>query len=128
MLSFEVIDTGCGINDFIKSRLFDPFAQGIPGCNLPYVSTGLGLALSKRLAMGMDGNITVESTVGKGSSFTFTLPIKIPLVGDEKKPVTCRPKKKPVTRRAKKKTSLDSKVSKNKPSKKTTVKHFKPFK
>eukprot|EP00122_Pirum_gemmata_P014550 Pgem_evm1s13566 len=95
MLSFEVIDTGCGINDFIKSRLFDPFEPGIPGYNLPYLSTGMSLALAKRLAMGMNGNITVESTAGNGSSFTFSLPTKSPLVGDQKKSVTHRVKTNP---------------------------------
>jgi len=69
----RVVDTGCGIPPDKFASIFEPFVQ-VNG-NGVHEGTGLGLAISRRLARGMGGDITVESTLGQGSTFSFTLPI-----------------------------------------------------
>ena len=71
-----VWDTGIGIKEEDKGKLFKEFQQLDSGANKRYQGTGLGLALSKRLVEMHGGRIWVESEPGKGSRFSFTLPIR----------------------------------------------------
>jgi PAS domain S-box-containing protein len=69
-----VADTGPGISAEKLKKIFDPFVQAERRLNQPVQGVGLGLAISQDLARAMDGQVTVESVVGKGSTFTLTLP------------------------------------------------------
>lgn len=74
---FEVKDTGIGIAEKDIDKLFNPFTQGQSGMTRDYGGTGLGLAICKGLVELMGGSISVESKEGKGSIFSFTLPLKL---------------------------------------------------
>ncbi len=77
--SFAVRDTGPGIAVADLPRVFDAFTQfEIPGIAKPK-GTGLGLSLSQEFAYLLGGEITVASAEGVGSTFTFTLPVAVPL-------------------------------------------------
>lgn len=69
----EVSDTGVGIPDTIQQRIFDPFftTKGTQG-------TGMGLAMAHSIVQRHMGTITVQSTMGKGSTFVISLPVKMP--------------------------------------------------
>ena len=73
-VEISVADTGAGISHEKLDRIFDPFVQAERRLNQPVQGVGLGLAISRDLAQAMGGEITVESTVGKGSTFTLSLP------------------------------------------------------
>ncbi len=72
-LTFFVKDTGIGIAPKYLSRLFKPFSQVDTSSTRKYEGTGLGLSICKRLVEMMGGKIWVESELGKGSTFSFTL-------------------------------------------------------
>lgn len=77
-LCFDVIDTGFGIPESKIHTLFEPFTQVDNTSTRSFGGTGLGLTICRRLAEALGGAIEVESKLGKGSRFTFVLPIKKP--------------------------------------------------
>jgi signal transduction histidine kinase len=75
-LTVEVRDTGVGIRDTDRARLFQPFTQLDSGLTRRYGGTGLGLYNSGRLAHLLGGRIDVTSQPGVGSAFTLVIPIR----------------------------------------------------
>jgi signal transduction histidine kinase len=73
-ISIAVADTGIGIDKEMLGKLFTAFTQAHAGGTSKYGGTGLGLALSQRLAHLMGGSIRAESEFGRGSCFTLSLP------------------------------------------------------
>lgn len=73
-LIFEIQDTGKGISDSEKERIFDAFAQQRGQEEKEYGGTGLGLAICKRMTELMGGEIKLNSTIGAGSTFSVILP------------------------------------------------------
>lgn len=75
---FQISDTGVGMSEeFIKNKLFQPFVQADNSSRSSYMGTGLGMPIVKQLVEKMGGSITVESTLGEGSSFTVVLPFEL---------------------------------------------------
>lgn len=73
---FEVADTGPGVPEHLQQRIFEPFVQGDLGLSKKFGGTGLGLSICQQLATLMRGNISLDSTVGQGSTFTVEIPLK----------------------------------------------------
>lgn len=73
---FEVKDSGIGIPEDKLETVFDSFSQGSVGINRKYGGTGLGLTIVKKLVAILGGEIKLESTVKKGSTFSFELPFE----------------------------------------------------
>lgn len=74
-LSFDITDTGCGLNSEQQETLFEPFQQADESVARRYGGTGLGLAICKRLSEAMQGRLGVNSTPGQGSTFWCELPL-----------------------------------------------------
>ena len=74
-LCFSIADTGCGISEEDRKRLFQPFVQSnaIRGTQTAHNGTGLGLAIIRRMLERLNGEITLKSEPGKGSTFTVTM-------------------------------------------------------
>ena len=74
-LRIEVTDTGIGIPLEDQTKLFQDFSQIENSASRRFGGSGLGLAISKKIILGLGGEISVESTSGKGSTFWFELPV-----------------------------------------------------
>jgi signal transduction histidine kinase/CheY-like chemotaxis protein len=77
-VEFRVSDTGIGMTEEQRGRIFQPFVQAESSTSAKYGGTGLGLTLSRRFCRLMGGEITVTSQPGAGSTFTVTLPVHAP--------------------------------------------------
>ncbi|ORY57135.1 uncharacterized protein BCR38DRAFT_354844 [Pseudomassariella vexata] len=73
-IKFVVEDTGIGIEEDVKKRLFQPFSQGDPSTARRFGGTGLGLTISKNLLDLMHGRISMQSSIGTGTTATFWIP------------------------------------------------------
>ena len=83
-LTIAVADTGVGMPQEALSYVFDEFRQADSSTTRKYGGTGLGLAISKRLVALHGGRIWAESVAGTGSTFSFTLPVRVrPASGDQ---------------------------------------------
>ncbi len=76
-LIFEISDSGCGIAKEDQEHIFTRFERGQAITQTDKPGTGLGLAIASEVLRLMNGNISVNSTVGKGTCFTITLPVRI---------------------------------------------------
>jgi len=77
ILKYTVEDTGIGLTEEQKNKIFEPFTQADSSTTRKYGGTGLGLTISKRLIEAMGGKLWVESELNKGSKFIFTIRLKI---------------------------------------------------
>ena len=75
LLWFAVSDTGIGIPESAKDRIFQPFQQADETVMNRFGGTGLGLSICKQLTEQVDGDISVESQIGQGSSFRIEIPV-----------------------------------------------------
>jgi signal transduction histidine kinase len=73
-VAIDVCDTGRGIAPNDLARLFQPFVQADASRTRAHDGAGLGLAISRRLARAMGGDVTAASELGRGSTFTLYLP------------------------------------------------------
>ena len=74
---FSVRDTGIGISAEQQTRIFDRFEQSDNSSTRKYGGTGIGLALAKKLVQFMGGEIGVDSALGRGSTFRFSIPLGV---------------------------------------------------
>lgn len=74
---FDIVDTGIGLSPDQIDKVFLEFTQADASTTRKYGGTGLGLSISQRFCRMMGGDITVRSELGKGSTFTIRLPVKV---------------------------------------------------
>jgi signal transduction histidine kinase/CheY-like chemotaxis protein len=72
VLGFSVTDTGIGIDNSVRHKIFESFSQADSSNSRRYGGTGLGLTISRQLAAMMGGRLSLDSSAGKGSTFRFT--------------------------------------------------------
>lgn len=72
----KISDTGIGISADNLSKIFEPFRQESEGFNRKYEGTGIGLTLTKKFVELLEGNLDIDSEVGKGTTVTITLPVR----------------------------------------------------
>jgi len=89
-MHFTVSDTGMGVAQESKSRIFEAFVQNDGSNTRRYGGTGLGLAICSRLVDLMGGRIWVESEVGQGSTFHFTATFALPPSPPQPEPARSR--------------------------------------
>ncbi|MFL1894676.1 hybrid sensor histidine kinase/response regulator [Aquimarina sp. 2-A2] len=75
-LIIKIKDTGIGITEEQQKHIFEEFSQGDDSTEKQYGGFGLGLAITKKIIMLLQGTISLESTPGKGSTFTVAIPVK----------------------------------------------------
>ncbi|MEP1229122.1 MAG: response regulator [Litorimonas sp.] len=76
-LKIDITDTGIGILPIKLAHIFEKFTQVDSSTTREYGGTGLGLSIAKNLSILMGGNLTAQSTLGKGSTFTLNLPLPV---------------------------------------------------
>jgi len=86
LLQIAVTDTGLGMEALAIERLFEPFQQADSSTTRRFGGTGLGLGISRHLARVMGGELTAESQIGSGSTFTLEVPVT-PAIDSEVKPL-----------------------------------------
>lgn len=77
VVRFEVEDTGTGMSKEFQARIFEPFEQETTNSGRVFEGTGLGMAITKNLVQLMEGKISLESELGKGSRFIVEIPLEI---------------------------------------------------
>ncbi|GAB6095912.1 hypothetical protein JCM14469_21650 [Desulfatiferula olefinivorans] len=82
-VEISISDTGIGLSDEQLGKIFDPFTQADGSTTRRYGGTGLGLTIARRLVGLMGGSLHVESRVGKGSRFYFTVALERAQAGDD---------------------------------------------
>ena len=90
-ICFSVIDTGIGMEDSRINQIFEPFEQLDGTTTRQFGGTGLGLPISRNLARLMGGDITVQSVLNQGSTFTLCLPLEKTQRPDDHQPVEVQP-------------------------------------
>ena len=76
-IRFDVIDTGIGVSPDRQSQIFEKFTQADNSTTRKFGGTGLGLAITKQLSEKLNGELTITSEVGQGSTFSLTIPANI---------------------------------------------------
>lgn len=75
-IKFEISDTGIGLSEQEKEKLFQAFSQADSSTSRKFGGTGLGLVISQHLVKAMNGDMSVESSEGEGSTFSFSVTLK----------------------------------------------------
>lgn len=83
---WTIRDTGIGMREEFVDHIFEPFTQEHSDARTTYQGTGLGMSIVKKIIEKMKGTIEVHSTVGKGSTFTVTLPFELVPPEEQPKP------------------------------------------